>query len=341
MKPLLHDIFTALFMGLILPGLMLNWAAAVYPPQEAAPLQETLPQQTLPETVSVPMRLRYSNGKTQEMDMEDYLVGVVLAEMPVSFELEALKAQAVAARTYTRKAWETGGKHGDGSVCRESGCCQAYLPEDAYLEQGGTQEALDKVRRAVALTSGQVLTYQGELIEATYFSCSGGSTEDAAAVWGTDFPYLRSVESPGEESAAHYTDTVTFTPQQFQNALGTELTGYPKSWFGTATYTAGGGVATMTIGGEAYSGTELRSLLGLASTNFTITPGANLIITTYGYGHRVGMSQYGADAMAVTGSTYDEILSHYYPGTVLAGGESPLILGPAGPVQSATAEGGF
>ncbi len=317
MRPLWKDMLTALFLGLILPGILLNGAAAFYPPQEASQLQETAPQETVPDTVELPMRIRYANGETRDMDMDAYLVGVVLAEMPASFELEALKAQAVATRTYTRKAWETGGKHGDGSVCRESGCCQAYLSEEAYLEQGGTREGLDKVRQAVALTSGQVLTYQGELIEATYFSCSGGSTEDAAAVWGTDFPYLRSVESPGEESAAHFTDTVTFSPQQFQNAMGAELTGYPQTWFGNATYTAGGGVATMIIGGEAYSGTELRSLLGLRSTNFTITTGANIIITTYGYGHRVGMSQYGADAMAVTGGTYDEILSHYYPGTVL------------------------
>lgn len=318
MRPLLKDMFTALFMGLILPGALLNLADFVMDVrEEPVPIQETVSEETEPETVSIPMYLRKSDGTTVQMDMDAYLTGVVLAEMPADFEMEALKAQAVAARTYTRKAYETGGKHGNGSVCTNPACCQAYIPEERYLEQGGTQEGLDKVRRAVLETSGYVLTYEGELIEATYFSCSGGSTEDAAAVWGTDFPYLQAVASPGEENAAHFTDTVTFTPNEFRNALGALLSGNPGTWFEAVTYTEGGGVASMTISGESYSGTQLRSLLGLPSTNFTVTAGENIIITTHGYGHRVGMSQYGADAMAVTGSTYQAILAHYYPGAVL------------------------
>ncbi len=316
MRPLWKDIVISIFMGMILPGILLNFASKVYPAQEKPQIRE-VPQETLPETVSLPMLLREETGEYTEMDMDAYLVGVVLAEMPTSFEEEALKAQAVAARTYTQKACTTGGKHGDGSICTKSVCCQAYISQETYLEQGGTQEGMEKVRRAVAATSEQVLIYEGELIEATYFSCSGGSTEDAAAVWGTEFPYLQAVKSPGEEAAAHYTDTVSFTPEQFQQALGVRLTGYPASWFGVATYTEGGGVASMIIGGKAYSGTELRRMLGLRSTNFHVSTGANIIITTYGYGHRVGMSQYGADAMAVAGSTYGEILAHYYPGTVL------------------------
>ena len=317
MRPLWKDILTAVFMGLVLPGVMLNFAVMLLDSRvEEAP--EPQEQAVYPETVPLPMSLRIPEGTVEEMDMDAYLVGVVLAEMPASFETEALKAQAVAARTYTRKAWVSGGKHGEGSVCTDSGCCQAYITEEAYLARGGTQEGLDKVRSAVFATSGQVLTYGGELIEATYFSCSGGSTEDAAAVWGTEFPYLQAVSSPGEESAAHYTDTVSFTAQEFQTILGTALTGTPQSWFGTTTYTEGGGIASMTIGGQAYSGTQLRSLLSLRSTAFTVTAGEDTItVTTRGYGHRVGMSQYGADAMAVTGSTYGEILSHYYPGTQL------------------------
>lgn len=317
MKPLWKDMLTAIFMGMILPGILLNAAAVLLDSKDSAH-QETIPQETAPETVPLTMRLRVSDGTTEEMDMDTYLVGVVLAEMPASFESEALKAQSVVARTYTRKAYETGGKHGDGSVCANSACCQAYISPDSYLSKGGTQEGLDKIRAAVAETSGFVLTYGDELIEATYFSCSGGSTEDAAAVWGTDFPYLQAVASPGEENAAHYTDTVTFTPQQFQTALGTALPGTPKSWFGTTTYTEGGGIATMMIGGEAYTGTQLRSLLNLRSTAFTVSATEDTItITTKGYGHRVGMSQYGADAMAVAGSTYAEILSYYYQGTTL------------------------
>lgn len=314
MRPLWKDMLLSVFMGLILPGLLLNFTVMLLDSQP----QLLPPQETIPETVPLPMRLRNSEGSVSEMDIDTYLIGVVLAEMPASFEEEALKAQAVVARTYTQKAYTTGGKHGDGSVCTLSSCCQAYLPEEDYLAQGGTQEGIEKIKAAVTATSGYVLTYGGELIEATYFSCSGGSTEDAAAVWGTDFPYLQAVSSPGEEDAAHYTDTVTFSSQQFREALDTELTGLPRSWFGTTTYTEGGGVATMMIGGQAYTGTQLRSLLDLRSTAFTVSvSGETITITTQGYGHRVGMSQYGADAMAVTGNSYEEILAYYYQGTQL------------------------
>ena len=311
MRPIWKDIMLAVFLGMVLPGLMLEWAAMKLEPREQELVAEAAPSSSVP----LPMKLTAEDGTVVQMDMDEYLVGVVLAEMPASFEEEALKAQSVAARTYTRKAWESGGKHGDGSVCTSAACCQGYLPEAAYISRGGTQEAADKVRSAVMATSGCVLTYEGTLIEATYFSCSGGSTEDAVAVWGTDYPYLQAVESPGEESAAHFTDTVSFTPTAFQQALGTVLSGSPAGWFGPVTYTEGGGVASMTIGGEVYSGTRLRTLLGLRSTNFTISPGEEITITTKGYGHRVGMSQYGADAMAAAGSTFREILSHYYPGT--------------------------
>ena len=151
-----------------------------------------------------------------------------------------------------------------------------------------------------------------------YFSCSGGTTEDAVAVWGADIPYLRSVESPGEENAPYDTDTVEFTPQSFQDLLGQNLEGTTDTWFGETTYTSGGGVAKMVIGGLAYTGTALRSQLGLRSTAFTVeTTPEKITIHTRGWGHRVGMSQYGADAMDAQGATYDEILSHYYPGTTL------------------------
>lgn len=320
-KGIWKDVLTALFMGMVLPGLVLQIASA-YQNRELPILEETTPEtgipETLPPTVFLTAKVRWKNGEVEKVNMDDYLLGVVLAEMPADFEMEALKAQAVVARTYTRKAYLTDGKHGDGSVCTDPGCCQAYISEEEYRNQGGTQEGVDKVRFAVAATTGYVLTYGEELIEATYFSCSGGSTEDAAAVWGTDYPYLQAVDSPGEENAPHDTDTVTFTPEEFQLALGAALSGSPRSWIGTTTYTEGGGVNTMTIGGETYTGTQLRTLLGLRSTAFTVlTEEDEITITTRGFGHRVGMSQYGADAMAVTGSDFREILEHYYPGTTL------------------------
>ena len=322
MRPLWKDVLISLFMGLIVPWLLLNFAVLLLDSQEAPSVQQETVPETVgteePETVPLPMRLRHTDGTVEELDMDTYLVGVVLAEMPAYFETEALKAQAVVARTYTQKAYTTGGKHGDGSICTQPSCCQAYIAEADYLEKGGTEENIEKIRSAVNATSGYVLTYEGALIEATYFSCSGGATEDAAAVWGTDYPYLQSVASPGEENAAHYTDTVTFTAQEFQNALGVSLTGELSGWLGDVTYTKGGGVETMVIGGETYKGTRLRSLLGLRSTAFTMTAKDDIItVTTKGYGHRVGMSQYGADAMAVSGSTYTEILAYYYQGTEL------------------------
>ena len=305
MRTLWEDMLLALIMGMILPGIILSGAVWFLDRQ--------------PEAVPVLVEPSVEEFQVEAMgELDAYLVGVVLAEMPASFEEEALKAQAVVARTYTKRAEVTGGKHGDGTVCTQASCCQAYLPEAEYLERGGTQESVDKVRAAVLATSGQVLLYEGQLIEATYFSCSGGQTEDAVAVWGTDFPYLRSVESPGEEGASVFTDQVTLTAGEFRQRLKETLEGEPSGWFGPVTYTAGGGVDTMFIGGKPYRGTELRTLLGLRSTAFQVTVEGELIrIQTRGYGHRVGMSQYGAEAMAVAGSTYPEILAHYYQGTEL------------------------
>lgn len=317
MHTLKKDILTAFFLGLILPGLLLNFGAMLLEEAQTETREAAFYRETQPETVAIPVLLRRPEAVTRE-DMDEYLLAVVLAEMPTTFEPEALKAQAVAARTYARKAWETGGKHGDGSVCTDPACCQAYIEPEEYLARGGTREGVEKVRDAVAQTSGYVLTYEGNLIEATYFSCSGGSTESAVAVWGTDYPYLRAVESPGEEKAVHDRDTVRFSREGFQKALGCALDGDPEDWFREVSYTDGGGVEAMTIGETSYTGRQLRSALGLRSTAFSVeVQEGTIVITTRGYGHRVGMSQYGADAMAVLGKDFREILAHYYQGTEL------------------------
>lgn len=316
MKLLAKDILFSLIMGLILPGVLLHFGAVLLAQRVGS--SEPPAETEVTESTPLDMRLRQEDESVAWMDMDTYLVGVVLAEMPVWFEEEALKAQSVVARTYARKAWETGGKHGDGSVCTAPSCCQGYTRTEDYLAAGGTAENVEKIRNAVLATSGQVLCYDGSLIEATYFSCSGGSTEDAAAVWGADFPYLQAVDSPGEEEAAYYRDSIAFTSGELEERLGIMLRGSPSDWTEGIVYTEGGGVETIRIGGETFSGTQLRSLLGLRSTAFTIeTEADGLLFTTRGYGHRVGMSQYGADAMAAQGSTYEEILSHYYQGTEL------------------------
>ena len=314
MKELVKDIWVSMLMGLVIPGILLNFAAGVW--DKAVASVEPEPTQQM-RSVELPVKVRRGDAVTEE-NMDTYLAGVVLQEMPASFEKEALKAQAVVARTYACKAYTTGGKHGDGSVCIEPSCCQAWISEENYLQRGGTAESVERVRAAVLETTGQVLTYERELIEATYFSCSGGRTEDAVAVWGADFPYLQAVDSPGEEQSRVYTDSVILSPSELEEKLRISLTEDPQNWVGQITYTNGGGVDTVVLGGTFYTGLELRQKLGLRSTAFSLSASKDgICFTTKGYGHRVGMSQYGADAMAVAGSTYDKILAHYYQGIQL------------------------
>ena len=325
MKMFWKELLLCAFMGLVLPGALMEVSSSLLPRKEAAQAAAETTQETVavfeeaPLSCGTKLPVLWPDGSTRQVDLEEYLVGVVLAEMPASFEAEALKAQSVAARTYAGKIHNAGEKHGNGSVCTNSQCCQAYISPDDYLDKGGSPQAVEKVRNAVLATAGEVLTYEEELIEATYFSCSGGSTEDAKAVWGADFPYLRSVSSPGEEGAAYYRDRVNFSKEMLEMKLGVKLETDPDTWLGPVTRTQGDGVKTIEIGGKTFRGTQLRQLLGLRSTSFTATTGGHgLTIETKGYGHRVGMSQYGADAMAVSGKTYREILSYYYQGTELS-----------------------
>ena len=319
MKRIWKDLGIAFVMGLLVPTALLAAVVSMTadPPQETEPAEPTQIQSTEP-AAQIRIPVQNADGTVSEMELTDYLTGVLLAELPASFEEEAKKAQAVVARTYTIRAYEGASKHDGAAVCTESSCCQGYISSADFLAKGGTQEAVEAARNAVLQTGNDVLTYDGNLIEATYFSCSGGSTEDAVAVWGTDVPYLRATSSPGEENASHYTDTITFTAEEFASALALDLQGDPASWLGPVTYTAGGGVNTMMIGGISFEGTALRKILNLRSTAFTMTAAEEgITVTTRGYGHRVGMSQYGADAMAASGSDYAEILAHYYQGTSL------------------------
>ena len=314
-----QQILAAFLLGLVLPGLITRLGVGAADPLPQIQLQtpETAAPATEPrEDTPYQIPVMDMDGTVYEMELETYLVGVVLAEMPASFELEALKAQAVVARTYALRRVAEGVRHPNGAVCTDPGCCQAYISPEEYQNSWGTLADVLKISQAVEDTKGQVLAYNGQLAEATYFSCSGGRTEDAAAVWGTDIPYLQAVDSPGEEQATVYRATVSFTPAEFAGALGRTLSGSPKDWLGVVTYTEGGGVATMVVAGISYTGVRLRQLLGLNSTAFTVSAtDDSIVITTMGKGHRVGMSQYGADAMAVTGSSCQQILDHYYPGT--------------------------
>lgn len=324
MKQKIQQILLAVLFGLGVPGMILAVSAGA-PSQrlEATRPDSTTPAASEPEQSpdgtpdGTPVQLILPQG-TVELTLEDYLVGVLLRELPRDFHMEAKKAQAIAARTYTLRAISRGGKHPEGCICADSSCCQAYLSPESYLEGGGTAEGVLQARQAVRETAGQVIVYDGKLIDATYFSCSGGKTEDALAVWGGEVPYLQSVESPGEEGATHFTDTVQLSAAEFYETLGLELEGSPAAWLGKATYTQGGGVEEITIGGVSFTGTQMRQRLGLRSTAFTITAvGDTVTITTRGFGHRVGLSQYGAQAMAQSGSDCRQILAHYYTGTTV------------------------
>ena len=322
MKLIYRQMIAALMMGFVFPWMILGVVSGIaarqaqtdVPQISEAPASTVLHEET---TSDIKLDVVTPDG-TLVMALEKYVAGVVLAEMPAEFEPEALKAQAVVARTYALRRMEQGKKHENADVCTDPNCCQGYRSPEDYVSRGGSEEAVSKIRAAAEATSGQVLTYDGNLIEATYFSCSGGQTEDALAVWGADIPYLQSIHSPGEEKAAHYTDTVTLTVEEFRSSVDASLPADPYSWFGAVTYTDGGGVDTIRIGDKTYKGTQVRNMLSLRSTDFTIRyTGKNIEIVTHGFGHRVGMSQYGADAMAVAGSSYAEILAHYYQGTAL------------------------
>jgi len=313
----------SIFIGVIIPWIVFSIADKIHlnqnPEERTSQSDETTIKPHVSNDCSDRIPVQKKDGTVEYMGINTYLVGVVLGEMPVSFHEEALKAQAVVARTYTLKRFTNGQKHAMGAVCTESSCCQAYQSPTVFLENGGGEENLKKVITAVNSTSEEVLYYDGVLIEATYFSCSGGKTEDALAVWGSDIPYLQSVESPGEEGAAYYTDSMKYSLDEFARLLGIPGEVSSEKWIGEITYTDGGGVNEMYIAGTKYTGVELRKKLSLRSTAFSISVvGDTVYITTRGFGHRVGMSQYGADAMASSGSTYREILSHYYPGTTLA-----------------------
>lgn len=270
-------------------------------------------------SIKLSVSVLHKNGNVEMMDLEDYIVSVVLREMPADFETEALKAQAVVARTYTFRRIKFAKKHKNADVCADSSCCQGFWDPDDYLNSGGIMSSLNKVKDAVSATYGQILVYEDKPIEATYFSCSGGITEDAVAVWGANVPYLQSTDSPGEEASKHYSNTVIMQLEIFLTKLGISQKSNESFSVNQITYTSGGGVESICICGKVFTGTEVRKKLQLKSTSFSISRTGNTVsIMTKGYGHRVGMSQYGADAMAATGRDYKEILLHYYSGVELS-----------------------
>lgn len=290
----------------------------------ANPTPAATPQITeLSEDDRITVRVLMEDGQAENMTMGEYLWSVVAAEMPASFEQEALRAQAVTARTYTAWKMSAGeGKHPDAQMCVDINCCQAFISREEAADNWGlaAEEYSKKIRDAVLATDGLIMTYEGDPIQAVFFSSADGRTEDAVAVWGNSVPYLVGVESPEGEHVPNYHTEVSFAVQEFRETFlqrypGADLSGTPDDWFQNKTLTASGRVATIDVGGITVKGTEMRSLFGLRSASFTVKTAENQIIfRVTGYGHGVGMSQYGANTLAQQGMTWDEILAWYYTG---------------------------
>lgn len=265
----------------------------------------------------------HKSDKVMEFDIEEYLVGVLPAEMPPSFNLEALKAQAVAARTFIINREGTNDERHKGAiVCTDSTHCKAYMAEDEADEKWGIEwdkTYKNKIKRAIYETKGQIITYDSEPISAVFHSTSSGITENSEDVWENALPYLRSVESEGEEKSPRYNSSVTISYNEFKEKLknlNKDITfdKSPDNWIGKISYNDSGSVKIIVICNKEFKGTDIRSAFGLRSANFKIEVADNITFYVTGNGHGVGMSQYGANHAAENGFSYDKILKKYYSG---------------------------
>ncbi len=291
----------------------------------------TAPEKSITEKDSITINVYITEQKkTVKMKLDEYLLGVVAAEMPASYEMEALRAQAIAARTYAlgraTKLYvsNTDNTHNGADVCTNPGHCQAWISKNTAMKRWGLLSSIGnwkKICNAVSETSGQVLEYKDVLINPLFHSNSGGHTENVEDVWNeAQVPYLRGVESFGEDTSKEYKNEVILEQKDMVNALEKYN---PKIEFKHTNimsdieikkYSQGGRVIDMQIGNIIMKGTEFRKIFQLKSTNMKIVeqPDGKISITTLGYGHGVGMSQCGANYLAQKGYSYEDILMYYY-----------------------------
>lgn len=277
---------------------------------------------TLPtENISVPV-FRTKTQVIEEIDFEDYIIGVVASEMPAEFSLEALKAQALTARTFIIKHMLNPGDINlpEGAVVTDTVMHQVFRNDQELREFWGKDYAWAKakVTEAVQATRGQIITHDGSPITASFFSTSNGYTENSEDYWANEFPYLRSVESPWDSESPRFTKETVVTSQEFFQKLGVKLPGD-----GTVgkilSRTESGRVAEVEVNGKTFTGREIREKLDLDSSDFQWKrSGNNVVIQTKGWGHGVGMSQWGAEGMAKEGKTYRDIINHYYQGVQIS-----------------------
>lgn len=260
----------------------------------------------------------HQSGEISEISSKDYIFGVLAAEMPALYEEEALKAQAVAAYTFACYRRETN-KEKQYDITTDFSVDQAFITEDAAREKWGenADTYIEKLRKIVKETSGEVITHNGNLALSVYHSVSSGRTESAEDVWGSKIEYLVPVESSADRLADNYLKTLTFSAEEFRQKLShlCEFSGEVNDWLGKSVCSDSGMVKSIEICKKSLLGGEIRKALDLPSANFEISLVKDTFsITSRGYGHGVGMSQYGANALAKQGSNYKEILNWYYKG---------------------------
>jgi|LSQX01.1.fsa_nt_gb stage II sporulation protein D len=265
-----------------------------------------------------------TKGSVKTLTMHNYLVGVVAAEMPASFEPEALKAQAVAARTYTYYKMVNDSNHDNADVCDDCNCCKAYLSSEDLKSRWADKYDfnMEIITSAVTETDGLLVTYERAPILAAFHSSSSGYTEDSENVWQTPLPYLVSVESPeGETCVPNYCSEINVSFDEFKRMVKADypdavFEGEPDSWIADVIYSDSGRIISVAVGGAEMTGTNLRRLFGLRSAAVVWTIGeSGFMFKATGYGHGVGMSQYGANEFAKQGAVFSDILTYYYKGT--------------------------
>ncbi len=280
-------------------------------------------QQELPPATYI--TIVNQDGENEQIELELFVMGVVAAEMPASFEEEALKAQAIAARTYILSHCEPYGqpRHGEAAVCCDSTHCQAYADELELRMRWGKNydKYYAKIADAVLATRGEILFWQESIAQTPFCSTCGGRTENAEACWGQAFPYLVAVDCDYCAHSPKYSSYQRFSLAEAASLLATDIDKLYSMQ--VETYTPGDRIGTLSLEDILYKGTEMRSKLALNSAAFNwLIIGDNIVFTTIGYGHGVGMCQYGADGMAQRGYDYQQILQKYYPGTTIHQEES-------------------
>jgi len=268
------------------------------------------------------IRLLHTNsGEIENIEMDTYLYGVVSAEMPANYNIEALKAQAIVARTYTIYKLLNGSKHENANICDSSLCCQAWISKDnrfARWDENLRNEYWNKIVTAVDSTSGKYIVYNGEPINAFFHSNSGGLTELPSNVWGGSYPYLQVVATSGEEEYNGYASEVEFSKDELIQKMLEKYSNFQINFdevncIQILDLTEGWRVKTMKIGNVCLSGVDVRKIFGLKSARFDFEIiGDNIKFKVIGYGHGVGLSQNGADALAKSGMNYEEIIKYYY-----------------------------